>query len=61
MGWRGRGRPNLSRKAKFSGADEHREKTFPCSGDHEQDWEPHPVDPYSDENACHTISGDICR
>ena len=20
---------------------------FPCSDDHEQDWQPHPVDPYS--------------
>ena len=20
---------------------------FPCSADHEQDWQPHPVDPYS--------------
>ena len=20
---------------------------FPCSGDHEQDWQPYPVDPYS--------------
>ena len=22
---------------------------FPCSADHEQDWLPHPVDPYSDD------------
>ena len=21
-------------------------KIFPCSGDHEQDWQPYPVDPY---------------
>ena len=21
--------------------------TFPCSADHEQDWQPYPVDPYS--------------
>ena len=21
--------------------------SFPCSADHEQDWQPHPVDPYS--------------
>ena len=21
---------------------------FPCSADHEQDWQPYPVDPYSD-------------
>ena len=20
---------------------------FPCAADHEQDWQPHPVDPYS--------------
>ena len=24
---------------------------FPCSGDHEQDWQPYPVDPYS--SICH--------
>ena len=23
---------------------------FPCSADHEQDWQPYPVDPYS--NTC---------
>ena len=22
-------------------------KNFPCPADHEQDWQPHPVDPYS--------------
>ena len=22
-------------------------KRFPCSADHEQDWQPYPVDPYS--------------
>ena len=24
-----------------------REYYFPCSADHEQDWQPYPVDPYS--------------
>ena len=32
---------------------------FPCSADHEQDWQPHPVDPYSaicdDHTYIHTI------
>ena len=23
------------------------EKTFPCSADHEQDWQPYPADQYS--------------
>ena len=35
----------LSRETKFSGANE--ERDFPCSVDHEQEWQPHPVDPYS--------------
>ena len=29
-------------------------KHFPCSADHEQDWQPHPVDQYSAESAGHT-------
>ena len=31
---------------------------FPCSADHEQDWQPYPVDPYSaicDDHMCVTI------
>ena len=32
---------------------------FPCSADHEQDWQPYPVDPYSvicdDHTHIHTI------
>ena len=32
---------------------------FPCSADHEQDWQPYPVDPYSaicgDHTYIHTI------
>ena len=27
---------------------------FPYSADHEQDWQPYPVDPYSAESADHT-------
>ena len=27
---------------------------FPCSADHEQDWQRHPVDPYSAESADYT-------
>ena len=33
---------------------------FPCSADHEQDWQPYPVDPYSaicdDHTYIHTIA-----
>ena len=30
---------------------------FPCSADHEQDWQPYPVDPYSAESlAIHTYT-----
>ena len=40
--------PNPSREAELSGANEYRENfNFPCSADHEQDWQPYPVDPYS--------------
>ena len=28
--------------------------SFPCSADHEQDWQPHPVDPYSCYMCDHT-------
>ena len=31
---------------------------FPCSADHEQDWQPYPVDPYSAIRDDHNI---ICR
>ena len=27
---------------------------FPCSADHEQDWQPYPVDPYSGIRDDHT-------
>ena len=42
-------RPNPSRETKFSGANGRREKLiyFPFSADHEQDWQPYSVDPYS--------------
>ena len=34
---------------------------FPCSADHEQDWQPYPVDPYSaicdDHTYIHTYIG----
>ena len=33
-------------RGKFSGANGNRENIhFPCSVDHEQDWQPYPVDP----------------
>ena len=35
---------------------------FPCSADHEQDWQPYPVDPYSticdDHTYIHTYNRD---
>ena len=42
---------------------------FPCSADHEQDWQPYPVDPYSaicdDHTYIHTYgegaTGDGCQ
>ena len=29
---------------------------FPCSAEHEQDWQPYPVDPYSAISDDHTVS-----
>ena len=29
---------------------------FPCSADHEQDWQPYPVDPYSAKCDDHTYT-----
>ena len=44
----GRGRLNPSREAKLLGAYGDKEKwIFHFSADHEQDWQPYPVDPYS--------------
>ena len=34
---------------------------FPYSADHEQDWQPYPVDPYSAESADHTSIYTITR
>ena len=42
-GWRGMERPNPSRETTFSGAN----GDIPGSADHEQDWQPYPVDLYS--------------
>ena len=39
------GRPNPSRETKFLGANGDREQNVSCSADHEQDWQPYPVDP----------------
>ena len=30
---------------------------FPCSADHEQEWQPYPVDPYSCYMCDHTLKG----
>ena len=49
-GWRGTGRPNLSRETKFSGANEDKEipgMYFPCLADHERGWPPSTVDQHS--------------
>ena len=40
--------PFYALETKFSGTHGDREiSIFPCSADHEQDWQPYPVDPYS--------------
>ena len=44
-GWHGTERANLSRETKISGANWDRKK-ITCLVDHEQDWQPYPVDPY---------------
>ena len=41
------GRLNLSRETQFTGACGQGNSHLPCSADHEQDWRPYPVDPYS--------------
>ena len=33
---------------------------FPCSADHEQDWQPYPVDPYSAICDNHTLIHTYC-
>ena len=37
---------------------------FPCSADHEQDWQPYPVDPYSaicDDHTCYAKCPDVAQ
>ena len=47
------GRLNPSRETKCSGTYGDLENIhFPCSADHEQNWQPYPVDPYSAYNIC---------
>ena len=41
------GRPNPSRDQIFRHERGQGNIHFPCSADHEQDWQPYPVDPYS--------------
>ena len=42
-------------KSKFSRRERGRGTiSFPCSADHEQDWQPYPVDPYSCHMCDHT-------
>ena len=54
--------PNLSREAKFPGTNVNRDfLVLPCSADHEQDWQPYAVDPYSCYMCYHTYSGFILR
>ena len=38
---------NPSREPKFSGVRGQGNIHFPCSADHEHDWQPYPVEPYS--------------
>ena len=33
---------------------------YPRSADHEQDWQPYPIDPYSAKNADHALSKALC-
>ena len=35
--------------------------SFPCSADHEQDWQPYPVDPYSCYMCDHTYAAPSLR
>ena len=48
-GWRGTGPLNVSRETNSHARARGRQCNIPfsCSADHEQDWEPYPVDPYS--------------
>ena len=42
-------RPNLQARTRTGNIN------FPCSADHEQDWQPYPVDPYSCYMCDHNI------
>ena len=49
------GRPCLARPNSRYEQGQERGKHVPCPADHEQDWQPYPVDPYSaEESADHT-------
>ena len=49
------GLPNPSHVIKLSGANGDMENVhFPCWADHEQDWQPYPIDPYSAIREDHT-------
>ena len=39
-------RTNLARRPNSEARTGTGKYSFPCSGDHEQDWQPYPVDPY---------------
>ena len=55
VGWRGTGLSNPSRETKHSGANADRKIfIFPCSADHEQDWQPYLADAYSCYMCDHT-------
>ena len=49
------GTADPSRETKFSGTHGDRGILFPCSADHEQDWQPYPFDPYSAICDDHTL------
>ena len=57
-GWTRLARPNSQAR---TGTGEY---FFPCSADHEQDWQPYPVDPYSatcdDHTYIHTYILSCC-
>ena len=55
-GWGWTGPPNLTRETKLSGAKGDRKFRFPCSADHEQDWQTYPVDAESAESYDHTYT-----
>ena len=59
-GWHETGRPNLSHETNLSGANGSKE-IFPCSADHGQDWQAHPVDLYSVVCDDHTCIHIYCR